>query len=196
MSIFTYGNDFSISELVGSILIATPYRESEACFKKSIICILADDHQGTLGVIVNKQIKGLTPEFIYTALEVDQDPEIISNKKILFGGPVDNEKGLILHSNDYKEKPLIKLEELSVSSNIKLLGDIASMQGPKDYQIIIGYSAWQPGQLADEIKNNAWLVMPYCKKMIFGENHTNKWNMAIKDIGLDQLVFSSISGTA
>ena len=196
MSSYNFEKDFSISELVGSILVATPYSNGEACFKKSVICILADDHQGTLGVILNKEIKGLTPEFIYTALEVEQEPLISSNKKILFGGPVDNEKGLVLHSNDYIHKPLISLPELSVSSNVNLLADIAKHDGPQDYQIIIGYSAWKPGQLANEIKNNSWLVMPYSQEMVFGEDHANKWSQAIKELGLDQATFASVSGTA
>lgn len=116
-----------------------------------------------------------------------------SNINIIFGGPVDSEKGVILHSNDYINSPIIKISsELSISSDTKIILDILSNAGPKFVYMVLGFCAWQASQLVDEIKKNEWVILPLNTKssnsenfeLIFSQDHAYKWNKALKLAGI------------
>lgn len=182
---------FFSQDLVGQLLVSTPTIEAETIFAKSVIFIVSHDHTGTVGVIVNRVINSVNSNIVFKALNI-KNKEEIPNFEVHFGGPVDSEKGLILHSADYKCDNLVKINNnLSLSSNYKIFEDIAAGKGPKSSLLILGYSAWSVGQLEEEIKNNSWLITPYKKDIIFSEENSNKWEKAIKSLGINPI---SIAG--
>ena len=106
------------------------------------------------------------------------------------GGPLNQNNGFILHSNDYKNKSTMKVSNnvcLTVSTDILI--DIAQGKGP-DFFISLGYSGWGPGQLEDEIKNNSWINLRN-KDLLFDKDTEDKWNNAIKRTGIDFSKFSN-----
>ncbi|AGJ02825.1 UPF0301 protein [Rickettsia prowazekii str. Breinl] len=86
--------------------------------------------------------------------------------------------------------------DLAVSSNLEISEDIAFGKGPKNSLFIVGYTAWKPGQLEEELEKNLWLVMDCSKEFIFAENPENKWHNALKHLGIDEIYFSSQIGNA
>lgn len=184
------------SGLVGNLLVSTPYATMPSYFVKSVILILVHDQNGTLGVIVNKIIDNMNDSFLFDALDIKT---IKSSQRhpVLLGGPLETEKGLIIHSQEYKKNTLIDYSnKFSLSSNLNIMKDIANDKGPEEFLLFLGYAGWAPGQLDMEIRMNNWLSIPYSKEIVFSNNHESKWNIAINSIGTRPEQFISSYGNA
>ena len=126
-----------------------------------------------------------------------------NNHSVFYGGPVEFDKGFVLHTNDYKtseDKTLLK-NNLVLSSNIKILKDLSIGNGPSKFIVVIGYAGWQTNQLAQELEQNSWLVANMNKKILFSKKPELKWKNALNSIGIEEkslksFKFSNYSGSA
>jgi len=100
---------------------------------------------------------------------------------IYWGGPLDNNKILIIHSKDYKNKNTKNYDKISISNNYKALLDIAKNKGPSQSLVIIGVSAWTEGQLEGEIDKGHWNLSEITQDILFQENNEEKYIMATKN---------------
>ena len=106
---------------------------------------------------------------------------------IYFGGPVDSQVGFVLHTTDYKTMLTESINEwLSITQGIDVLVDIAQGNGPRNFQITLGYSGWSPGQLELELESqwprnpdSGWMNIPASSTLIFDIGNENKWERAI-----------------
>jgi len=186
----------------GKFLIASP-NMSDQRFFKSLIYMISDTVHGSMGIIINKPALDIKIENIFEELQSQNDLKHKIKCAIHFGGPVEFDKGFILHSNDYnstEEKTLLK-NNLVLSSNIKILKDLSLGNGPSKFLVAIGYAGWYGNQLSEELKNNSWFVTNANKKILFSKNHKKKWHHALKSIGLEDsklesFKYSNYSGSA
>ncbi|RPH06415.1 MAG: hypothetical protein CBC53_003690 [Alphaproteobacteria bacterium TMED93] len=187
--------------LAGKFLIASP-NISDPRFSQTLIYMISDDISGSMGVIVNKPAASLN---LKSAFYNEKEYDIKKDQEytVHYGGPVEFDKGFILHSNDYEtneEKTILK-NNLVLSSNQKILQDLSSGNGPSKFMVLIGYSGWSSHQLALELKQNSWLVANANKKILFSKNYSVKWKNALKTLGLKEdklqnFKFSNYSGSA
>ena len=185
-----------IDNIAGKLLISTPSVEDEGCFDKSVIFILTHDSGGTFGVIVNRVISSVNASMIFKSLQI-KCQDVIGENPLMFGGPVESEKGLILHSNDYKKGVLLKInDQLMLSSNTGILKQIAKGTGPKDCLLMLGYACWNPGQLENEIRNGKWIVTDYSHHLIFSKDNHSKYNQALLSAGIKPGSMVASFGTA
>ena len=114
------------------------------------------------------------------------DIEAISNTKIYFGGPVDLNTCFILHDSSYLTKETLKIsDDISLTSNNKIINDLKNGIGPNSYRLNIGYAGWSAGQLESELKNGDWLLAPADHKMIFNVPDNEMWTYSTKALGLN-----------
>ena len=107
---------------------------------------------------------------------------------IHYGGPVEFDKGFVLHSDDYKsdkEKTILK-DNLVLSSNKEILKDLSLGKGPSKFIVLIGYSGWSSQQLNKELKENSWLIANVNKNILFSKNYDLKWKNAFKNCWLER----------
>ena len=164
-------------------LIATE-KIKDSRFKKTVILMVEHDEKGAFGIAINKPLGKITLGSLISKIE---DP-VINKKKlydvkipIYWGGPVDNNKILILHSNDYKNETTKKYNNLSTSSDLKTLVKIAEKKGPKKSLVILGLSAWNIGQLDGEIEMERWNLSEINVGLIFDMKNEKKWLEAINN---------------
>jgi putative transcriptional regulator len=191
-------DDLSTSgSLTGQLLIASPAMRRESFFAKSIIYILSHNNKGAIGIMINHVANNVNCSFILNAFNVKNYSPSIEEMPVHFGGPIESEKGFILHSCDYNKDTLLTLNnQVAVSSNIEILKDIALGFGPKDCIFALGYAGWDTGQLEAEIASNIWLTAPFSDDVVFNKNNAQKWQIAIKKLGIDPLRFSTDVGHA
>ena len=164
-------------------LIATE-KIKDSRFEKTVILMLEHDEKGAFGIAINKPLGKITLGSLISKID---DP-VINKKKlydikipIYWGGPVDNKKILILHSNDYKNETTKKYNDLSISSDLKTLVKIAEKKGPKKSLVILGLSAWNIGQLDGEIEMERWNLSEINVGLIFDMKNEKKWLEAINN---------------
>lgn len=183
--------------LAGRLLVATPSISKDSFFNKAVIYLLSHNNNGAIGLVVNHAVGNVNCSVLFSSFKIEQS-DSSNNMPIYIGGPVEAEKGFILHTNDYESESLFRSEGdgIAVSSNIQILKDIAIGQGPQKSIFVLGYAGWQTGQLESEIASNNWLVVPFSKDVIFAPNDASKWDLAINIIGIKSYTLSAESGHA
>lgn len=179
--------------LDGQLLIAMPGM-GDPRFDRSVVFLCAHSSDGALGLIVNKP----TPQVEFSSLLEQLDIEVGERKRdirVHFGGPVENERGFVLHSGDYAENAatLQVGGAFGMTATLDVLEDIARGEGPSSALLALGYSGWGPGQLESEIMQNGWLTCDADPDLVFGDDDAGKWEAALRTLGVDPL---SLSGTA
>ena len=152
-------------------------------FKNTVIIMLHNDEKGAWGLVINKPL-GSIPlgSLIYQLEETTIKKEIYNVKiPIFWGGPVSENKILTLHSKEYKNETTKIYKNISISSDYKILFDIANKKGPKKSLVILGISSWGDGQLEGEMEREGWALSEINEDLIFEIDNTKKWLNAINN---------------
>ncbi len=154
---------------------------SESVFDKGIIYICEHNNDGAMGIMINKPIPNI--EKMLHKLDItDMHPK----PNVYLGGPVDINKGFVIHEKGYKTKGTqVVSNKISLTSNLDIINDILDGKGPTNYRFALGYSGWGPGQLEEELKRGDWLVLPAYKQIMFGTPDEMMWNKACNKLGID-----------
>ncbi len=180
----------------GRFLLATPAM-GDPRFKNTLIYVCSHDEHGAMGIIVNKSKGGLLISDLLEQIGVEGDVRV-ADTPVLNGGPVDIDRGFVLHSSDYyKDDTSLKLSEtLTLTSTKDVLEALVSDEAPKKAMLAIGYCGWGEGQLESEIVQNGWLVVDADETMIFGEDLDTKRKKAFDALGVSPETLSFLGGTA
>ena len=153
-------------------------------FKNTVIIMLENDEKGAWGIVINKPLASIPlGSLIYKSRDSTNKQKELYNVKtpIYWGGPVNENKILVLHSKEYKNETTTNYKNISISSDYKILFDIADNKGPKKKLLIMGISSWGEGQLEGEMEREGWSLSEINLDLIFEMDNTEKWLNAIKD---------------
>ena len=185
-----------MQSLEGKLLIAMPGMEDPR-FDKSVVFLCAHSDEGALGLVINKPTPELQFKSLLTQLEIDVTPPS-RDIRVHFGGPVENGRGFVLHSGDYRsnEATLRVNDAFGMTATLDILEEIANGDGPSSALLALGYAGWAPGQLESEILQNGWLTCDAVPELVFGAQDESKWTAALSTLGVDALMLSETAGRA
>ncbi len=185
------------SYLKGNIICALPQLK-DVFFSKSLIYITHHNKDGAVGIVLNYKIMSIRGSELFRKLKMyDAKHNLDIDFSFYIGGPLNQNNGFILHSNDYKSENTLKVtKNVKLTCSTEILSDIAKNKGPEKYFISLGYSGWGPGQLEDEIKQNSWININEKLDLLFNLESEKRWYSAIESTGIDFTKFSNISGNA
>tara|TARA_R110000868_G_scaffold189695_2_gene433140 strand:- start:186305 stop:186895 length:591 start_codon:yes stop_codon:yes gene_type:complete len=188
-----------ITNLSGHFLLATE-EMAGTYFEDVLVYVCTHEDEMTLGLVVNQEMIELSFEQIMDSLKDEVDlkrSDVVHWPKIMAGGPVDIERGLVLHSNDYKSPHTIELtDDIFLTSTADIVAAIAKGTGPEYYNLCMGYSGWSPLQLEDEIANDSWMVVPGSAEILFKTPVDERYGAAAESMGLNFTNFSGFTGEA
>jgi putative transcriptional regulator len=184
------------SFLLGKLLIALPGMGDER-FSQTVIYMCAHSAKGAMGIVINKPIPGLTFAEVMKQLQIETRP-LTAELPILYGGPVETERGFVLHSGDYEgsDTTLPVSQDISLTATLDILRAIAEGRGPKQVLFALGYAGWAPGQVESEFQTNGWLHCETDPSLVFGVNPQEKWRTALKRLGIGPSGLVSDTGRA
>ncbi|MAZ72799.1 MAG: hypothetical protein CMC70_06595 [Flavobacteriaceae bacterium] len=188
--------DVNETTLSGKLLIATP-SIGDPRFDRTVILLCDHSPEHAMGIVLNQPVEGLSLRELFEQLDITR-PELAPDKSVLIGGPVDRDRGFVLHTVDFHAPD----STLSVNSQIALtatkdaLEAIASHSPPRRSLLALGYAGWGAGQLEDELAANAWLVTDPDEALIFGEHGEAMWEMALQRMGVTPEHLSAMAGHA
>lgn len=181
--------------LAGHLLIATPVVQ-ESCFARSVIYMCAHNEGGAMGIIINYPVENIDIKEIFDQLDIVSKAQM-NVLPIHFGGPVEANRGFIVHSGDgSRAENLIEKDGIAVSASISILKDLAEGKGPSKGMLVLGYAGWSPGQLESEIEAGSWIVVPATKQLVFDTDNETKWSVAVSTLGIDMGHYSTDVGHA
>jgi putative transcriptional regulator len=189
--------------LDGQMLIAMPTMGDDR-FARSVIYMCVHSTEGAMGIVVNQPAAHISFTDLLVQLEVVPAAELIQlpsragGVQVLRGGPVDTQRGFVLHSSDFFiENSTVPIDEgISLTATLDILKAIARGEGPQSAILALGYAGWAPGQLENEIQHNGWLHCSADAELIFGQDSDGKYERALKKIGIDLGMLSSEAGHA
>ena len=171
------------SSVKNYFLVATK-KMTDPRFKNTVIIMLKNDEKGAWGIVINKPLTSIPlGSLIYKSRDATNKQKELYNVKIpvYWGGPVNESKILILHSQEYKNETTINFKNISISSDYNILFEIANNKGPKKNLVIVGFSSWGEGQLEGEMEKEGWTLTEINLNLIFEMDNAEKWLNAIKN---------------
>lgn len=184
--------------LAGQMLIAMP-GIGDPRFERALVLVCDHDAEHAMGLAVNRPVEGLTVPDLLERLNIDK-AQAAPGDLVLLGGPVERERGFVLHTDDYANP---SATTLAVSPGVALTATrdvLEAMAGhapaPRLARMALGYAGWGAGQLEQEIRNNVWLTCPADEALIFDHDHESKWTRALAKLGIDPKFLSSQAGRA
>lgn len=187
---------FEPDYLTGKLLIASPLI-GDPRFDRSVILVCAHGDDAAMGIVINKPLGDLTLPTLFEQLGVKCEIEV-PERAVLFGGPVDRDRGFVLHTDDYSsEDTTFGIGPgIGLTATKDILEAMASSSPPRHSLLALGYAGWSEGQLEDEIGQNAWLVTEPDDALLFAEDHALKWQKALKKLGVTPEFLTATSGHA
>ena len=170
--------------LTNHFLIAMP-NLADPNFYHTVTYICDHNEEGAMGIVINRPLTMDLAELL-SYLGVNQFSEDIGHTPIYQGGPVQTERGFVLHkpSGDWEATTHVS-EQIDLTMSQDIIESIARGQGPQHYLICLGYAGWGKGQLEREMVDNAWLNGPAETTIIFEQPVEQRWNASAKLLGVD-----------
>jgi len=178
--------------LTDHFLLATPFLQDPR-FGGSLTYICEHSEEGAMGLTVNHPLELRLGEVLAELELGGQAPDA----PVYFGGPVQPERGFVLHRpvGDWQSS-LALTGTLALSTSRDILSAIAHGQGPGDFMMMLGYAGWAPGQLEEELSSNAWLTCPADEHIMFDLGPDKRLPAALERLGVDPDHLSSGIGHA
>lgn len=188
--------DSKAETLAGRMLIAMP-GIGDPRFERAVIFLCAHGADHAMGLTVNRPVDGLTVPDLLVRLGIEATITM-PDELVLFGGPVERERGFVLHTADYDASPatVAVSEGFSLTATRDVLEAMASQHPPRRSLLALGYAGWGGGQLEREIAENVWLTCDPDEALLFGDDHEHKWSRALAKIGVSAERLSTLSGSA
>jgi putative transcriptional regulator len=187
--------------LTGHFLIAMPAM-TDPFFAKSVTFICTHNQDGAMGVMINRPTD-ITYDTLFEKIKVELLNVAVSETHVLYGGPVQPERGFVLHEKAAGEwdSTITIAENTALTTSKDILESVAIGSGPANMLLTLGYAGWTPGQLEQEIKENSWLSvqakdLETLNKILYELNCDEKLNATIALLGFDPAMLSDVAGHA
>ena len=196
--------DSASIDLKHHFLIAMPGLEDET-FARSVVYMCEHSARGAMGLIINKPAY-ISMRHLFEKVELPLRREDLMESPVGHGGPVQTERGFVLHEPLLLDKPeqdgpvyastLTIPGGLEMTTSRDVLEALSSGVGPRRVLITLGYSSWGEGQLESELGENTWLTVPASANVIFEVPMAERYDRALDLLGLKSWMLSPDAGHA
>ena len=170
-------------------------------FSKSVTFICTHNQDGAMGVMINRPTD-VTYETLFEKINVELLNSVVAQNHVLYGGPVQPERGFVLHQPAGEWDSTITIaENTALTTSKDILESVAIGVGPEKMLLTLGYAGWIPGQLEQEIAQNSWLSVQAkdvetLHKILYETKHDDKLNATLALLGVDPAMLSDVAGHA
>ncbi len=192
--------DFAPINLTNHFLIAMP-NLSDELFSRSVVFMCEHTERGALGLVINKPSDILLPR-LFEKVDLTMGRSDLALHPVFQGGPVQTERGFVLHEAMAGEGESVYASTLSIPGGLEMttskdvLEAMASGAGPRKVFVTLGYASWAQGQLESEITENSWLTVQADPNLIFAVPVAERYERAMALLGLQPWMLSPDAGHA
>lgn len=191
-----HGNMAEFETLVGRLLVAMP-GIGDPRFEHAVILVCVHEPGHAMGLRLDHPAPQTDLKAVLSKLEIPA-PDSAAGRPVLVGGPVDKERGFVLHTDDWMSEAssVSFVDGLAMTGTKEALLAMTDAAGPRRSTLLLGYAGWGEGQLEDELGDNVWLTADADMDVIFDADHETKWSRALKGLGVDAGMLSGQAGRA
>ncbi len=170
--------------LSNHFLIAMPSM-LDPVFGGTVVYLCEHNRQGALGMVINRPTD-IRMADLFERLDLKPEIEWLAARPVMFGGPVQEDRGFVLHSPEGEFSSMLKVtDDIAFTTSRDVLEAVAAGSGPQKVLVGIGYSGWSAGQLEQEISRNGWLTVAADPDVIFELPYEERYKAALKLLGID-----------
>lgn len=186
-------------QLADHFLIAMPSM-LDPIFGGTVVYICEHHAGGALGMIINRPTD-MTMDVLFErlelSLEISPHASLSSDMPVLFGGPVQVERGFVLHAPDDSFTSSLRVsDEVALTTSRDVLEAVSEGHGPQRLIVTLGCAGWSAGQLEDEILRNGWLTVRADPAIIFDTPIEERFTAAMHLLGIDPSHLTGEAGHA
>ncbi len=185
----------STTALTNQLLIAMPgLRDPD--FARAVTLLCQHSEEGAMGITINRLSEYRLGD-VLAQMDVHSDLPAIVEAPVLIGGPVQPERGFVLHTPHGEWESSITISDLlSVTTSRDILVAMAAGHGPNHAVVALGYASWGPGQIEQELRDNSWLTAPMAGRVLFDTPLEQRWQAAAGLLGVDLVQLTGYAGHA
>ena len=192
---------YSADHLANQFLLAMPGMV-DPNFAGSVIYLFEHTERGAMGLVINRPTE-LDMGALFEKIEVKLEAEPVSEQPVYFGGPVQIERGFVLHEPTTEaaySSSLAVPGGLTMTTSKDVLEAVATGSGPSKFLMTLGYAGWSAGQLEEEITLNGWINVPLSQQqmveIIFNTPSSQRYERTMSLLGFDPSHLSGEAGHA
>lgn len=184
------------TSLRNQFLVAMPGM-ADGNFDHTVTLLCEHSPEGAMGLVVNRPTS-LDLREMLQHMGLEGSKLSTGAIPVFWGGPVQPERGFVLHSHHTTEwdSTLRLSDTLSITTSKDILVAIAQGEGPTEYLVTLGYAGWSAGQLEEEIMHNSWLNTPADSAIVFKTPTASRWEAAARLLGIDVRLLGTDPGHA
>lgn len=184
-------------DLSNQFLIAMPGM-TDGNFAGAVVYLCEHTENGALGLVINRPID-INLRNLFEKVDLSLDREDLASRPVYFGGPVQTERGFVLHDSLDAEgghySSTLKIPGgLEMTTSRDVLEALSNGAGPSRVFITLGYAGWGAGQLEDELGRNGWLNVTAEPDVIFDTPVEDRYDRALSLLGIDRSMLASEAG--
>ena len=180
--------------LTGQLLLAMP-GIGDPRFERAVIAMCAHDENGALGIGLGRQAPGLGVHKLLEQFKID--PGVAPDVPVLLGGPVEPQRGFVLHGTDWGGADTLHVgRRWALTGTLDVLRALAEGKGPSRWVVALGYAGWGEGQLEGELTRHGWFATPGTDAILFDTPAAERWSAGFADAGIDCRLLAPESGHA
>lgn len=178
----------------GRMLLAMPGM-ADGHFQRAAIAMCVHDAHGALGLDVGNAVEGLSLAELMASFDIEA--EALAHVPVMRGGPVEPQRGFVLHSRDWGGKDSLQVDEnWALSGSVDVLRAIAEGRGPERYVVALGYSGWGGGQLEHEMTRHGWFLGGPVPLDLAAVEPGRRWDACYASCGVDARLLAGGAGQA
>jgi len=183
--------------LKNHFLVAMPALLDQHFFH-SVVYVCQHNDDGAMGLVINKPTDINIKELLdHVQIAYPQDDLDLLTQPVLSGGPLQQERGFILHRvSGSWQSSMDVTEELALTTSRDILEAMAENVAPEEFLVTLGYASWEAGQLEQEMMNNHWISLPATLEILFRTPIHMRWQAAAQLLGVDMFKISGEAGHA
>jgi len=181
-------------DLSNQFLMAMPGMV-EGSLAGSVIFVCEHTARGALGLVINRPTD-LTLGTLFERIDLQLEIAPAKDAPVFFGGPVQTDRGFVLHVPAGNYNSSIKLGDMALTTSRDVLQAVADGGGPTRMLVTLGYAGWGAGQLENELAQNAWLSVSADPNIIFDVPPEDRYPAALRLLGIDPVMLAGDAGHA
>ncbi|MEG1563000.1 MAG: YqgE/AlgH family protein [Bacteroides sp.] len=161
----------------GKILISEPFL-CDATFGRSVVFLVDHTDEGSMGLIINKELPLLLNDII-------KEFKYLDNIPLYKGGPIGTDTLFYLHQLPYISGALSVGKDLYMNGDFEAIKRYILQGNPIEGKIrfFLGYSGWECEQLTQEIEENTWIIGKEDPAFLLKEASKEMWRKSLKKLG-------------
>ena len=175
-----------LATLSNQLLIAMPAMR-DPNFARGVTFLCQHNDEGAMGLMINRLSEYRLGDVLAQMNLSTELPEV-NDAPVLIGGPVQPERGFVLHvpAGNWESSFHIS-DRICVTTSRDILIAMAEGHGPDRAVVALGYAGWSPGQLEQELRDNAWLTVPAQEGLLFDTPLDARWEAAAALLGVSNM---------